>query len=282
MSYNSYQPFNANQMPPAVKVILFTNIGLWLVSYLLYTKANFDLSNHLALFNWGSVNFRPWQFITYGFMHSFLNNSGSIDFWHIMGNMFGLYFFGSHLERFWGTRRFVIFYFVCLLGAVIIYWGYNMYSQSAMVSETKMTIDNITPFDFYNYISKHEEVKESIGKENLDKFYSAWKQHPNDTSFENEAKGYLNNILDSLTNGSRIVGASGAVFGILLAFAMLFPNTLITPLIGFPIKAKYFVLLYGIVEFYSVIANVPGDSVAHIAHLGGMLTAFVLVKLWHR
>lgn len=78
-----------------------------------------------------------------------------------------------------------------------------------------------------------------------------------------------------------MVGASGAIFGILMAFGMLFPNTeLFLLFFPFPIKAKYFVLFYGLYELYAGFGRVPGDNVAHFAHLGGMLFAFILIKIW--
>ena len=80
-----------------------------------------------------------------------------------------------------------------------------------------------------------------------------------------------------------LVGASGAIFGILMAFALLFPNTeLFLLFFPFPIKAKYFVLFYGLYEVYALVQRTPGDNVAHLAHLGGMLFAFILVKMWQK
>ena len=78
------------------------------------------------------------------------------------------------------------------------------------------------------------------------------------------------------------VGASGAVFGVLLAFGMLFPNTILYVYFALPIKAKYFVALYGFFELYSGFENTPGDNVAHFAHLGGMLFGFILIKIWSK
>ena len=78
------------------------------------------------------------------------------------------------------------------------------------------------------------------------------------------------------------VGASGAVFGVLLAYGMLFPNTIIYIYFAIPLKAKYLVILYGLFELYSGFANNPGDNVAHFAHLGGMLFGFILIKFWNK
>ena len=89
--------------------------------------------------------------------------------------------------------------------------------------------------------------------------------------------GKLNLLINTPT-----VGASGAVFGILLAFGMLFPNTLLYIYFAIPIKAKYFVMLYGAMELYSGLSNNPADNVAHFAHLGGMLFGFIILKYWQK
>ena len=88
--------------------------------------------------------------------------------------------------------------------------------------------------------------------------------------------------LRQLYNAPIVIGASGAVFGLLLAFGMLFPNTLLYVYFAIPIKAKYFVIIYGAVELYSSLQNNAGDNVAHFAHLGGMLFGFILIKIWNR
>ena len=89
--------------------------------------------------------------------------------------------------------------------------------------------------------------------------------------------GKLNLLINTPT-----VGASGAVFGILLAFGMLFPNTLLYIYFAIPVKAKYFVIVYGALELYLGISNNPADNVAHFAHLGGMLFGFLLLKYWKK
>mgnify|MGYP002785321432 FL=1 len=90
-----------------------------------------------------------------------------------------------------------------------------------------------------------------------------------------------NNLID-VKNQIPTVGASGAVFGVLLAFGMLFPNTELYLFFAFPIKAKYFVAMYGLLEIYLGISNNPTDNIAHFAHLGGMLFGFFMVKYWNK
>ncbi len=96
-------------------------------------------------------------------------------------------------------------------------------------------------------------------------------------NYANPAMGFYNMMINVPT-----VGASGAVFGILLAFGMMFPNSLIYIYFAFPIKAKYFVILYGAIELFSGISNKSGDNVAHFAHLGGMIFGFFLIMYWKK
>ena len=94
-------------------------------------------------------------------------------------------------------------------------------------------------------------------------------------NYSNHVMGKLNLLINTPT-----VGASGAVFGIILAFGMLFPNTLLYIYFAIPVKAKYFVMVYGALELYSGLSNNPADNVAHFAHLGGMLFGFLILKYW--
>jgi membrane associated rhomboid family serine protease len=96
-------------------------------------------------------------------------------------------------------------------------------------------------------------------------------------NYQNEAMAAINIIVNTPT-----IGASGAVFGILLAFGMMFPNSVIYIYFAIPIKAKYFVMIYGAIELYSGIANSAGDDVAHFAHLGGMVFGFFLIQYWKK
>ena len=165
------------------------------------------------------------------------------DLSHIFFNMFALFMFGSQLERVWGPKRFLTYYLACGLGAFAL----------------------------------HELV---VGLQ----FYSDF-----GTLFprpEDFVGGELRTVdrprIIELVYG-RVVGASGAVFGLLLAFGMLFPNTRLMLLFPpIPIKAKYFVLGYGAIELMLALQNSPGDNVAHFAHLGGMIFGYFLLKRWQQ
>ncbi len=91
---------------------------------------------------------------------------------------------------------------------------------------------------------------------------------------------YMKQLRVDALNAPVVIGASGAVFGLLLAYGMIFPNSIIYLYFAIPIKAKYFVILYGALELFSGIAQVPGDNVAHFAHLGGLVTGLLLILYW--
>jgi membrane associated rhomboid family serine protease len=170
---------------------------------------------------------------------------------HLVFNMFALWMFGRVLESVWGPKRFFIFYFVTGLGAAVFYSLVNFIEFQYIASK-------MTP-----------EAVQMV----MDKGAELLSQGQNYT----DAPGKLNLILNVPT-----VGASGAVFGILLGFGMLFPNTelmLLFPPI--PIKAKYFVAGYGAIELFSGITGM-GTNIAHFAHLGGMLFGFFMIKYWNR
>ena len=116
----------------------------------------------------------------------------------------------------------------------------------------------------------------------LAEFSDAYYEYPNNVEVKQQAISYVKNIYSATTN-IPMVGASGAIFGILMAFGMMFPNTqlfLLFPPI--PIKAKYMVTFYALYEVYSEFSRQPGDNIAHLAHLGGMLIAFIMLKYWQK
>ena len=197
--------------------------------------------SNFALYYPASPNFRPYQFITHMFMH------GGI--WHLVFNMYALWMFGKILEKVWGSQRFFIFYFVTGLGAAALYTVVNYFQLSSIEA-------HIDP----NTI---EQMK-SLLKEGL---------------MFRQPDFYMQNWCNIML--IPVVGASGAVFGVLLGFGMLFPNTVLRLL--FPpvtLKAKYFVLIYGAIELYLAINNPVGGGIAHTAHLGGMIFGFILIKIW--
>ena len=203
-----------------------------------------NLNLELGMYYIGSENFEPWQLITHMFMHG--------NFMHLFFNMFALFIFGPPLERMWGGERFLIYYLVTGFGAFILHYTIIHFQiQDLMAQVSQDTL---------------EEIRRN-GRQLL-------LQNKNYTNPDARQLNLLYNI--------PVVGASGAVFGILLAFGMMFPNVrLIMLFFPIPIKAKYFVAFYGILELWQGIANNPGDNVAHFAHIGGMLFGYLLIKAWN-
>lgn len=264
---SQYSPIGFRLMPPAVKNILIINVLFFLGTLIGESKFGLDITDYLGLHYPESTLFRPYQLITHLFMHG--------SFMHLFSNMFALWMFGSAIENFWGTKRFVLFYMVTGLGAAGLHLLVSWYRMGDMQSGIIAFQNAPSPEAFTKLVVDYfPEFKDAVAD-----FVYSWSQNINDPRFLNETTGFINSQLEMRIN-IPTVGASGAVFGILLAFGMLFPNTMIYLYFFFPLKAKYFVMIYGAFELYSGFANQAGDNVAHFAHLGGMLFGFILIKYW--
>lgn len=219
-----YSPTGFRVLPPVVKNLLIINILLFLATFTL-KRFNYDLADLLGLHFFLASDFKPYQLFTYMFMHANFN--------HIFFNMFALWMFGNTLENLWGSKRFLLFYIVCGLGA-------------GLCQELVQYIQYATTLAQYATVN--------IG-------------------------GSIISMAEYL-NMMNTVGASGAVYGLLLAFGMMFPNAMIYLYFLFPIKAKWFVIAYAVVELLSGIFS--GSNVAHFAHLGGMLFGLALILIWKK
>jgi membrane associated rhomboid family serine protease len=231
-------------LPPVVKNLIMINIVMLLADFTAGSAFNIRLSEFLGLHFPKSELFRPVQLITHLFMH------GGIT--HLFFNMFALFMFGRVLEMVWGPKRFLIYYLVSGLGAALIH-------EAVIAVQYQKVLSVITPMEMQSVLDQGYEYF------NMNKV------------FTNEVMKKMQLILYTPT-----VGASGAVFGILLAFGVLFPNTelmLLFPPI--PIKAKYFVIGYGAIELYLAVTQ-PGSNVAHAAHLGGMIFGYILIRIWRK
>jgi len=222
---------------------------MWFATIVL-PKVGLNIVPFLGLHYIGSDQFMPSQLITYMFMH----DPSSIT--HVLFNMFGVYMFGRVLEQVWGPKRFLIYYFVTGIGAGLIQeitWYIELIPFLEVINN--YTGDNSVLAMF------HLDVQQGV-------FYSA--------KALVEAK-------EIVYNQMLTIGASGSVFGILLGFGMLFPNApLYLMFIPVPIKAKYMVIGYGLIELFSGVSRFTGDNVAHFAHLGGMLFGFFLIRYWKK
>lgn len=237
---NNYRPLSG--IPPVVKNLLIINVLLLLTTMAL-SRMDFNLNDYLGLFYPASKWFMPHQIVTSMFMHANIE--------HLFFNMFALFMFGRVLENVWGGKRFLIYYVVTGIGAIVVHTIVNYIQIRPLLN------------------SLSEEQIRLVFNEGREAMMMS-------KNFVNTDMATLNQLVNT-----PVIGASGAVFGILLAFGMLFPNTELMLLFPpMPIKAKYFVIGYGVLELFFGVANMSGDNVAHFAHLGGMIAGFFLLKYW--
>jgi membrane associated rhomboid family serine protease len=194
-----YSPTGFKVLPTVVKHLLIINVLMYFAYYVLLKQGIINLNYYLGIWSLSTGLFRIWQPLTYMFMH------GSFD--HLFFNMFSLWMFGSALENFWGSKRFLFYYLVCGIGAGLL----NMLVPGAHVS----------------------------------------------------------------------VGASGAVYALLLAFGMMWPNNYIYLYFLVPIRTKWFIIGMIVIELFEGIFR-STDGIAHFAHLGGMLIGFLIILYWKR
>lgn len=262
-----YRPPTLGLIPPVVKNLLIINVLCLLGATVFNYEKSVEL---LGMFYPESEYFRPHQIVTHMFMHG--------DFMHLFFNMFALYMFGKVLEMVWGSKRFLIYYIATGLGALLLHM-FVTWLDLEQIKSSIIAFQNTPTPELFNQIVRKNISHPSAG---LLDFINHFYEYPNDLSALRDANIYAQKILETRIN-VPIIGASGAVFGVLLAFGMMFPNTelmLLFPPI--PIKAKWFVLGYGALELWLGVANRSGDNVAHFAHLGGMIFGFILIKYWNR
>lgn len=228
-----------NSIPPIVKNLIIINV-LMLVATELFREF---MITHFALYYPASPLFKPVQLFTHMFMHGGLM--------HLFFNMYALFIFGSVLERYWGPKRFLLYYLIVGLGAAGFYlltiWLQVMHYESQINPETLQGMKELLIY----------------------------------------GKGYVEST-KAMTQWTNImttpmIGASGAIYGVLLAFGMMFPNVQLRLL--FPpvdMKAKWFVIIFGAIELVLGLTQINGDNVAHFAHLGGMIFGFFLIKYWKK
>lgn len=240
----SYQQYRPSgfSILPPVVKNLLIINGLFFLGTITLTQ--FDLVEMLGLHPFESRLFKPYQLVTHFFMHG--------GFMHIFSNMLALWMFGNALENYWGGKRFLVYYLLTGLGAAALHLGIIEFQIHTLLSE-------ISPENALIVLRDGADVLKGF------------------QNYSDPQMAKLNILLNTST-----VGASGAVFGVLLAFGMMFPNTIIYVYFALPIKAKYFVMLYGAFELYSGIQNNPGDNVAHFAHIGGMIFGYILMRYWNR
>lgn len=239
-----YRPAGFNFMPVVVKNLLIINGLFFLATISMETAFRVDLIRTLGLFMPGSPHFEPYQLVSHMFMHA--------NFSHIFFNMFALWMFGTAIENLMGSQRFLVYYLITGFGAAFLHLGVSYLEVWSLRSE--LLAAGYTPGQLRHIV-----------------------EFPPDTApvdIAGTLAAYIRKFI------IPTVGASGAVFGILLAFGMFFPNSYIYLFFAIPVKAKYFVMAYGALELYFGIANRPGDNIAHFAHLGGMVFGYLLIRYW--
>lgn len=272
-----FRPGGFTLLPPVVKNLLIINGLFFLATLALGNTFGIDLYRVLGLHFPGAQNFAPYQFISYMFMHG--------GFTHLFFNMFALWMFGNVLENVWGPKRFIVYYLITGLGAALLHYAVLYWQMLPTLRAVNMVLENPDHESLKIFLeSDYFKVTSTEIQNNFRLFLRDYNSLINNSPNEAmvRAINFLNQYRIDFLNAPVVVGASGAVFGILLAFGMLFPNSLIYLFFAIPIKAKYFVMIYGAMELYFGIANRPGSNVAHFAHLGGMLFGFLLIRYWRK
>ncbi len=246
-------------MTPMVKQLLIINIIFFIGSNIVGDAA-YDL---FSFYFFENDKFQVWQPLTHMFMHADVYRpQSSGNFMHIFFNMFALYSFGSALEHFWGSKKFLFFYISCGLGAALLHTGINYFEFTSGLQS--LVEAGFSKSDIYNLLNDRQidtRWVEVLGQSGVNSFASSF--------------------------ATPAVGASGAIYGLLVAFAFMFPNAeLALMCIPIPIKAKYFVPGILAVDLF---LGLKGDSIfsggsgiAHFAHIGGALTGFLMMWYWKR
>lgn len=260
------------QVGSVIRNLIIINAIVWFAEKM-FSGGELDLVKNFAMYNFTSDNFRIWQPLTSMFMHS------TSSFTHILFNMYALCLFGRPLENVWGAKRFLAYYLITGVGAALLYQVVQFIEMDVMLLGSINSLkNNLSPETFAAFIGDQQVTGNGV---NISTFIDQWAHNPNSLAFKDQAMKLAYSVYD-FKNSIPCLGASGAVYGVLLAFGMLFPNTqLYFIFIPYPIKAKYIVMIYGALELFLGITQ-PGSNVAHFAHLGGMLFGYILIKQWSK
>ena len=242
-----------NNLPQVTKNILILN-----VLFYLFTLLNPGIESVLGAHYITSPYFEPYQLITHFFMHG--------GFFHLFLNMWLFVMLGAFLVRLWGPKRFFTFYIASAVGAFLLYNTMGMYQ----IAQIKSQLGNID-FDTLNTILKSSDHAALL--DNVNQYLNNVQMNYGDVDLLGK---YISLVKTPL------VGASGAVFGIMAAFAILFPNTEFLLYFAIPVKAKYLVGGYFLWELYQSFNGTPGDNVAHLAHVGGAVVGAAFILFWRK
>ena len=235
-----------NNLPQVTKNIILLNIMFFLATVVLQTQG-INLTASLGAHVVNTPLFKPFQMVTHFFMHG--------GFFHILFNMYLFAILGAYLEHIWGPKRFFIFYISTALGAFALY---NIMGVIDVMELKAMIIDQGFSISEINQLIINND---------------------SDAILATNSAAVIGYAQESFT---PMVGASGAIFGVMAAFAILFPNTEFRLYFAIPIKAKYFVAAYFLIEVYLSIQNDANDSTAHLAHVGGAIVGAIIVLFWRK
>ncbi|MCX6279727.1 MAG: rhomboid family intramembrane serine protease [Bacteroidetes bacterium] len=268
-----YSPAGFTLLPPVVKNLLIINGLFFLATNSFESAFGIDLANLLGLHYFQSDLFRPYQFVTYMFLHA--------NFQHILFNMFALWMFGYLIENAWGSKRFLTYYMVTGIGAAMVQTFVNWLDISSIQAAAQTYSQNPSVEGFIGFVRHHFPQYYDAQGTTIRNFIDQWSLSSNSPGFVVQSIDYTSQLI-KLQMDVPTIGASGAVYGILLAFGMMFPNMLVFVYFLFPIKAKWIVIIYGAIELFSGISKNASDNVAHFAHLGGMIFGFFLIVYWRK
>lgn len=242
-----------------VKHIIIINVIFWIGTLIVGQKGDV-FTNLFAMHFPFNDGFKPWQIITHMFMHASYTETNQIVFSHILFNMFGVWMFGTPLENMWGKKKFIFFYISAGLGSLLLYTGILYFQFNSELNDliaagfNRQDIFDMLNSNYLAYDKRWENVIGLGGVENL--------VHPFNTS---------------------MLGASGALYGLLVAFALTFPETpLMLIFLPVPIKAKYFVPGLLAIDLFFGLTSYSIGPVAHFAHLGGALFGFIMAYYWKK
>jgi len=265
-----YTPGRRQRNAKAVNYLIVANVIVFLLTWFLDFTNQADLYDILGLHHRKAELYQSHQLITHIFMHG--------GYFHIFINMFILWMFGSPLEIVWGTKRFLVFYFCTGLGAAFLHLAVTGISLNKLERETDTFVQNPSYERFVEFKEEHIDALPPRFANAADNFVLEWSADRNNPRYLQRAVSIVQSHLDVNINRPT-VGASGAIYGLLIAFGILFPNVYIFLYFFFPIKAKYFVILLGAIELYSGLFG-QNVSIANFAHLGGMIFGWALLKIW--
>lgn len=259
-----------NNLPPITKNIIIINLIMYGAT-VLFEGLGYNFTSMMGLHFYLSDDFKPYQLLTHMFMH------GGI--YHIFFNMYALYIFGPILENRIGPKKYFIFYLLTGFGAVILHFASLYWEEYELITAVKNIRANYSVDGVIQLVNQN--ISNVANPENYNNIVNEYNSILSSSKVNGQQVDIItSNLIDGTL--SIVVGASGALFGVLAGFAMLYPNQRLYLLfIPYPLKAKYLVIGYAALELYLGFSN-SNDHIAHFAHLGGALFGVLIIREWRR